>query len=121
MSSTGTDITRALRAEVGDDLRIVGEYTADGYEVSYARADVESKVMGEMAEQVHGECVLHGINSDYLEDLFELGELRTTAHRFRGGTVYHCVRSDLTGVIVSVESDADLGIDRFEAICSRSP
>lgn len=106
-----------LQADVGDNLRAVAEYDADGYDVFYARDDVAAR-LPKVAEEIHEDLILQGIGRERLEDLFDAGDLHCSMHRFDDLTAFHFVAGRYTGLFVSVDSDADVPLKSFASACT---
>lgn len=112
------EIVDSLQSEIGEALRVVAGYDDDGYDVFYLREDVEPK-LAERADEIHGELVLQGIGRGYLEDLFAAGELHCSMHRFDEITAFHFVDEELSGLFVSVDTDANVRLSTFAETCRR--
>lgn len=108
-------LVESLRDEVGNSLRVVAEYDRNGYDVMYARGQVEERVRRH-ADEVHNELVLQGIGREHLEDLFKAGDLHCSMHRFDEITAFHFVQESYTGLFVSIDSDAPVDLNEFSSI-----
>ena len=119
MPGDGVDrLVNALQDEVGDALRVVAEYTEDGYEARYVRDNVENRVTA-LADEVHTDLVLEDVGTEHLEDIFE-DDLTCSMHRFEDVTAFHFVGDGVyEGLFVSVDSDADVPLATFSDICQR--
>ncbi|WP_435179987.1 hypothetical protein [Halorussus sp. AFM4] len=106
MIADPSDLVSDLRDDVGEGLRVVGEYSAEGYDLHYVREDVRPKVEEMNTDRVHRELVLQGVGREYLEDLFDAGSLQCSVHRFDELAAYHFVRDENTGGYVSVDTGA---------------
>ncbi|MDY7081994.1 MAG: hypothetical protein SXQ77_06205, partial [Halobacteria archaeon] len=62
-------LVELLKDEIGDDLRAVGKYSKDNYEVLYARDDVEKRYNSGDLEDIHHEMVLKGLGNQRIESL----------------------------------------------------
>ena len=111
MMADPSDLVPDLRDDVGDGLRVVAEYTAEGYDLHYVRDDVRPKVDEMNLDRVHRELVLQGVGREYLEDLFDAGSLQCSVHRFDELTAYHFVRTEKTGGYVSVDTSAPVRME----------
>ena len=112
------ELVDALRDELGDTLRVVAEYTKDGYDARYVREDVQKRV-ATYADDVHTDLVLQGVGRERLEDLFG-DDLTCSMHRFEETTTFHFVDdNDYEGLFVSVDSDADVPLATFTDVCQR--
>jgi hypothetical protein len=108
----------ALQAQAGEALRVVATYDRDGYDAFYVRDDAAARV-SERADDVHEELVLQGIGRDYLEDLFDAGDLSCSMHRFEEVTAFHFAADEYTGLFVSVDSEAEVELAAFSETCER--
>jgi hypothetical protein len=106
----------SLRAQAGDSLRVVAAYDREGYDPVYVRDDLTTR-MSARADAVHDELVLQGIGRGHLEDLFRAGELQCSMHRFEEMTAFHFAAAEFTGLFVSLDSDADIGLATFAETC----
>lgn len=112
---SGGEIER-IRQEAGDSLRVVATYDAEGYDVHYVRDDVQPKIE-ETAEDIHYELVIQGVGREYLERLFDAGELHCSVHRFDELTAFHFLKEGYTGLFVSIDSDGDVPLATFADTC----
>ena len=106
----------ALRAEVGEALRVVATYDEDGYEAFYVREDAAPRVR-DRADAVHEDLVLQGLGRGHLEDLFDAGPLQCSMHRFDELTAFHFATGEFEGLFVSVDSGADVPLASFAGTC----
>lgn len=76
------DLIEALRAETDDALRLVVRYTADDYEVLFAREDIAAQFPGpELRERVET-LVMKGLSDPPREHtLFDFGSLEATVRK----------------------------------------
>jgi hypothetical protein len=110
-----------LRELVGDDLRVVAEYGAEGYDAFYLREDITPR-LDAVADEIHDDLVLQGIGRGRLEDLFDAGALHCSMHRFDDLMAFHFTAGELTGLFVTVDSNTDVPLASFSAACkSRLP
>lgn len=112
-----SELVTALEAEVGDRLRVVGEYSDEGYDIHYVRDDVRPKVEEMDVDRIHQELVLQGLGREHLEDLFDAGNLQCSVHRFDEMTACHFLQTETTGKYVSVDSDATIEFRSFVETC----
>lgn len=80
------DLIEALRAETDDALRLVVRYTADDYEVLFAREDIAAQFPGpELRERVET-LVMKGLSDPPREHtLFDFGSLEATVRKQTSG------------------------------------
>jgi hypothetical protein len=109
-------LVRELQELAGDSLRVVATYDRKGYDVRYAREDVESR-LGNIAEDVHQDLVLEGLSRVHLEELFDAGDLRCSMHRFEEVTAFHFPEAEYQGLFVSIDSQADVPLASFTDTC----
>jgi len=112
----GDELVAELQQQAGDALRVVAEYDRTGYEIRYARGDVEAR-LADRADDIHENLVLEGISRSHLEDLFEAGDLHCSMHRFDEVTAFHFAEAEYTGLFVSIDSDADIPLASFTDTC----
>lgn len=105
-------LVEVLREDVGDDLRVVAQYDRDGYDVVHHQSELHPRIE-ENAADIHRELVLQGIGRDHLERLFEAGPLHCSMHRFEELTAFHFVRSEYTGIFISIDSQANVDLVEF--------
>lgn len=111
-----TGLVAELHDLAGDALRVVATYDREGYEVRYARDDLQGRLES-VADGVHQDLVLEGVGREHLESLFEAGDLRCTMHRFDELTAFHFPDDEYRGLFVSVDSDADVPLASFTDTC----
>ena len=116
MVSCSKNEINAIREEGKDSVRVIAEYDDAGYDVQYVRDDVEAK-MQTVAEEIHDELVIQGMGREYLEQLFEAGELHCSMHRFDEVTTFHFLDERFTGLFASVDSGADVRLATFADRC----
>lgn len=97
---------------------MVATYTRDGYDLLHVREEVDSRVE-RLASKVHDDLVLQGVGKQYLEDVFEAGELHCSMHQFDDLTVFHFLRAEYTGLFVSLDSSADVPLCTFVETCEQ--
>jgi len=105
-----------IRDVGGASVRVIAEYDGEGYDVQYVRDDVESKLQ-QVAEEIHNELVMQGLGKEYLEELFQAGDLRCSVHRLAEITTFHYIDEKFTGLFVSIDSDADIPLATFSDAC----
>lgn len=92
-----------LTSVAGEGLRSVAVYDEDGYDFLYLRDGLGDRA-SDLASDIHQNLVLEGIGKEYLEELFEAGELHCTLHEFEHMQAYHFVTGQFEGVFVGVDS-----------------
>ncbi|MBX0285145.1 DUF7522 family protein [Haloarcula salinisoli] len=111
-------LLEALQNEVGDNLRAVATYEEKEWEIIYEREDIEAKPR--IFEKIHRELILEGMGTEYLEEVFGVGDLNCTMHSFEEAMCFHFVRGSLQGVFISIEPDAMVPLEEFVTICKES-
>jgi hypothetical protein len=116
MVSCSAEDIDAIREVGGDAVRVIAEYDDEGYDVQHLRSDVEARVQA-VADEIHQDLVIQGMGKEYLEELFQAGELHCSVHRFDDVTAFHFIDKEFTGLFVSVDSDADIPLASFTDTC----
>ena len=119
MAATSHALVEALHQHVDDGLRVVGEYTDHDYEVLYLHEDVAASVSEAQIEQVYDELLLQGLDTAYLEQLFEVGDHRCAMHYFEEAMVFHFLRGDHAGLFVSIDAETEIRLPSFLETCHR--
>lgn len=105
------ELVEYLKDEIGDALRVVDAISTaegeSGYEHVYIRDDVDKTYPKNRQEEVLQEFVYHALESNYRENLFELGEYRYTLYSFEAGLILVFFEEDKRATVVSLESDYD--------------
>jgi len=107
-----------LQRQVGDNLRAVAIYEESEWEIVYERADIKAKPR--IFDKIHRELILEGMGTEYLEDVFDVGNLNCTMHNFEEAMCFHFVRGSLKGVFISIEPDTMVPMEQFVSICTES-
>lgn len=110
-----TEPVTALRSVAGDALRAVAAYDRDGLDLLYGRDDVMEKETA--IDRIHEELVLQELGREYLEELFGVGRWHCTMHRFDRATCVHYAEGEFSGVFVSVDSGADVDLEKSADAC----
>lgn len=95
-----------LRDIVGDGLRVVATYEAEEYEIHYVRDDLRDDVGSLDVDRIHRELIMEGISREYLEELFDAGDLGYLALSFEQALALHFAGPGHTGLYVAIEPDA---------------
>ena len=106
-----------LHDYVGDSLRTVATYDADGYELHYVRDDVDALYTDDEYEAIRRELVMQDFEAGYLTDLFEGGDLSCAVHTFDDLVTFHFVDEEFDGLFVSVDADTTLQLKPFLDRC----
>jgi len=105
-----------LRDHVGESLRSVARYDADGYEVLYLREDVDADYVSEELGEIYDDLVLSGLGTTRVESLFNAGDLECTVYGFEDASVFHVVSGRESGLVVSVDSDTAVNMAAFSEL-----
>ncbi|WP_251343688.1 hypothetical protein [Haloplanus halophilus] len=108
-------LVERLEEVAGPALRAVARYDRDGIEITYERPDVAEKET--VIERIHDELVLQELGREYLEHLFQVGRWHCTMHRFERAVCIHYARGEFSGAFVSIDSGADVDLDRIADAC----
>lgn len=104
-----------LQSEVGENLRAVATYSEAEWRIVYERDDIKSKPR--IFDKIHRELILEGMGTEYLEEVFDVGDLDCTMHSFEEAMCFHFVHGSLEGVFISIEPDTMVTLERFVGIC----
>jgi len=107
-----------LQQEVGENLRAVATYEEAEWDICYERDDIKTKPR--IFDKIHEELILEGMGTEYLEDVFQVGNLNCTMHSFDEAMCFHFVRGSMRGVFVSIEPQTLLPLDEFVRVCKES-
>lgn len=113
MRSTTAAITDEFRADLGESLRMVGQYDQDGLNVQYMREDVERRRSDEELAHLHEELLRENRDGAALEGRFSSGRLRSAMLAFEEFVAYHFISTDDEGYVVTVEPDTSMDVPRF--------
>ena len=110
---TWGEIVDDLLDEVGDGLRYVARYDAEGYEQLYVRGDVQERRHREAFDNVYQEARYETDEKAFVEAKLESGRLRSTLHSFDDLLLFNLIAGRDEGVLVSVDRDADVSLREF--------
>jgi len=111
------ELVEFLREEVGSNLRAVGKYDKEGYDVLYAREDVVDEFSQEDIQKIHHEMVLKGLGNQHIESLFNDEELECSIYQFESIVRLHFVKEDYRGYYVSFDYSGDTNPSRIVDEC----
>jgi len=117
MGTEQMELVDLLKREVGDDLRAVGRYDKEGYDVLYIREDVANEFSQEDIEEIHHEMVLKGLGNQHIESLFNDEVLECSIYQFEDSVRLHFVNDDYLGYYVSFDYDGDVNPSRIVDEC----
>lgn len=107
-------LVERLRDEFGNELRAVGAYDADTYELLYVKAAVREQYTAQEQTAVGDEYVLSGSQEDpYHERLYHLGSYRYEVQGFDEGQVVRIPLDVRNGLIISFASTVDIPFPQF--------
>lgn len=115
LSDMPSDPVPSLRDVAGTSLRAVAAYDRDGLTLLYERDGVAEKETA--IDRIHEELVLQELGREYLEQLFSVGRWHCTMHRFEQATCIHYAEGEFSGVFVSVDSGANVDLERVADAC----
>ncbi|WP_262177966.1 hypothetical protein [Haloarcula laminariae] len=107
-----------LQEQIGDNLRAVASYEESEWALRYEREDIKAKPR--IFEKIHEELILEGMGTEYLESVFQVGQLNCTMHSFEEAMCFHFVRGPMQGVFISIEPETMLSLNSFVSICKES-
>ena len=107
-----------LQDQVGDNLRAVATYEEAEWTLRYEREDIKAKPR--IFEKIHEELILEGMGTEYLESVFQVGQLNCTMHSFEEAMCFHLVRGSMRGVFISIEPETIVSLEEFVNICRES-
>ncbi|WP_276258436.1 DUF7522 family protein [Haloglomus litoreum] len=113
MRPTPDAITDEFRTDLGDELRMVAQYDADGLEVLYVRDDVDRRRSDVEFESLHEELLRENRSRTEFEGQFNSGPLRSAMLGFEEFVAFHFISTDDTGYVVTVEPDTTMNITEF--------
>lgn len=111
--------TEHLRDRLGDDLRSVGWYTGDEYELVYAREDVIDQYTDEEVADVFRDLGVESLEKEMLEEMYEHGRLNCTVRCFDEAIEMHFVATQGEGLAVALEPAAFVAHETFIGECMR--
>ena len=116
MSNWLNEFVTYLQDRVGDSLRAVGRYNADGVELGYVRDDLSKSAVTERLETVANNITDTWSNETPLE---ALGRAYTSLQIREKAIILHISRSPGSGVIFAVEPEIGRDLRDFVVACNR--
>jgi hypothetical protein len=108
-----------LEERYGDSLRWVASFDSEriDYTVRYIRDDLKTELSGlDFDTIVHRSMVV--FNRRHVEDVyFHLGDARTLVAEYDDATAVHLYLDDRRGVVIKIESGAEVSIPAFREAC----
>jgi len=105
----------AFQDVAGPALRSLAAYDRADLELVYEREDVATK--DRVIDDIHEELILNDLGIGRLEALFGVGDWHCTMHRFEDAICIHHSTGDHQGVLVSVDTDADVDLEAVARAC----
>ena len=98
------DLIEDLRAESDASLRLAVRYTADDYEILFAREDVADQFPGPELEQRVETLVMKGLGDPPQENtLFDFGSLEATVRFYDNALVAHFPYREWSGFVFTLD------------------
>lgn len=94
----------------GEELRSVASYDEDGFELRYVRDDVDALYDDRDYARVFRTLRLEAMDRPTQDSLYAHGDLLCTYRVYEDATVIHVATSETQGVLVSVDTGADVDI-----------
>lgn len=110
-------LSSELQEDVGDALRVVATHTGKDYEFQYRRDDVADGYTPDEFQRIFDDLVLEGMERDYFEQLFHVGELECGAWGFEEAAIFYFPAEEYSGLVVSVDRDGPIDIDSLIETC----
>lgn len=92
----------------GDELRSVASYDDDGFELRYIRDDVDALYDDRDYARVFRTLRLEAMDRPTQDSLYAHGDLLCTYRVYEDATVIHVATSETQGVLISVDTGADV-------------
>lgn len=112
MEASTPDLVADARQRIGSGVRAVATYGPDEYEVLFCRRDVEAEYTGDGADVLFEDVLLQELSRDYVQSLFDAGELDATVHSFEDAIVCQFFGPG-AGVLVTYDATADVRLREF--------
>ena len=98
------DLIDDLREESGASLRLALQYTADDYEVLFAREDIANQFSGPELEQRVETLVMKGLGDPPQENtLFDFGSLESTLRFYDNALIAHFPYREWSGFVFTLD------------------
>jgi hypothetical protein len=117
MAGPATELLEIVTAATGDSLRTIAIYDTETYVFAYQRDDIRDLYVPSELDDIHEALVAEGMGSEYLEDLFNAGQLHCSNHVFEEGTMFHFLAGPNRGLFVSIDADAEVPVVDLSARC----
>ena len=102
-----TRFVEEVRRESDESLRLVVQYTADDYEILYAREDVFEQFAGHELERRVETLVMKGLGDPPEEDaLHDSGRLEATLRFYEQTILTHIPHREWSGIALSLDRDS---------------
>ncbi|MFB6210818.1 MAG: hypothetical protein ABEI76_04695 [Halobacteriales archaeon] len=105
-----------LQAVVGSELRSVISYHSDGFKRVFMRDDLGPDALEERFERWHDRLMISQLGITDSEAAFD-ANLEVTMYCLDIATIVHIPQSPHTGVVITMERGADIGLEAIRGIC----
>jgi hypothetical protein len=109
----------AIKKETGDALRSVTGYDREEMEIKYIREDIGMKYTEDDLDRISQDLVLQNINREHFEDMFNAGRYECGMLHFEDAFILHFPRSDISGFVVSIDTESDIDLNSVVETCQR--
>lgn len=107
-------LVESMREQFGDDLRVVGVYDENTFELLYAKPSVRERYTQDELAATGDDFILSDRREDpYIENIFHLGAFRYHVHGFEDGQVVRVPLEDTKGLVVSFDSTVDVSFPKI--------
>lgn len=117
MLAVDPELPSDLQDVVGASLRVVATHAQQDYVFHYQREDVRAGYTEEEFQRIFDDLVLEGIEREYFEQLFHVGELDCGAWGFEEAAIFYFPSVEYAGLVVSVDRDGPVDIDELIEVC----
>lgn len=107
-------LVKWLQDQFSEELRLVGVYNQNTFELLYATTPIHEQYTQQEVTATGEEFVLSDMREDaYQEHLYHLGSYEFVVHGFEDGQVFRIPLENTNGIVVSLDSAADITIPQF--------
>lgn len=104
----------ALLEVFGDNLRGIGEFSGESYQIHYLRDDIGDQYTEEEFVSIWRDMILESLRKRPLEKQFvAAGEYVFTAIGFEQSTVFMLARSEREGFVISIDQEYLSDVNRL--------
>lgn len=105
-----------LQAVVGSELRSVISYHSDGFKRVFMRDDLGPESLENRFERWHDRVMINQLGIIDSETAFD-ADLEVTMYCLDIATIVHIPQSPHTGIIITMEQGADIGLETMRGVC----